>query len=199
MEPQSVHNSSEKTRLYEDEEETRVHLEKLNSFWYVLFKYWMLICALWTLKNLILSFSSSSSDSLVVHGIKVENSPLNTVLDFLEKYPLKVWAIINCALVFEGLRRKNLKIMLKAISFMEAYVFVEVVTGFMSLTSEASITWMKAYWEKKFDSKPGSGSMTLFAVVILLVWVVYYHLAYIYGTKKSKDALKAHYKIRCSL
>ncbi len=189
MRHQNPNDSSEESRFYEREEAIpKINHEKLNSFWYVIFKYWMLLAALWGLKELI-SLSSSGIDRPV--GIKLEFSTFDKIRNFINSYPVRIWEIINCALVFEGLRRKNLKILVKVITSMEAYMAVNMVLTFFSMTSDAGLAIAKSIFADRFpDFKLDKYPLSFFAVIIVLIWASFYYFVNLYGTKKARDVLK---------
>jgi len=192
MQDQSSDITSDEIRLNQKEEaSSTAHLEKLNSCWFVVFKYWMLLGALWGIKNI---FSSSSPDHNL--DIKVEYSAFDEVRHFINGYPTKIWDIINCALVFEGLRRKNLNIILKAIISMKAYMLVHAIITFFNLTSEAGLASAKALFQERFpEFKVDTGFLTFFSVVIVLVWGLFYYFSHIYASQKARDILKEPPKV----
>ncbi len=174
-------------------EETSAHLEKFNSCRYIFFKYWLLICALWAIKDLL-------SPPDIDFDVEVEESIFDEILDVLGGLPLKIWDIVNYLLVFEGFRRKNLKIMEKGVTLMETYVITNIIIGFFSMTTESGLIVGKAMFQEKFPGFKGDkSSITLIAVILLLLHGLFYHFAFIYGAKKVRDTLRAHKKVCVSL
>jgi len=190
MQYQNYHDDSEESRFYENEEaRSNANSEKLKSFWFVIFKYWMLLAALWGIKNLI----SSSGD--VQLDTKLEHNTFDNIRRFINGYPLKIWDIMNCLLVFEGLRRKNLKILLKVITMMEVYMPVHMIITFFTLTSEAGLARGRTLFQQRFpDFNVDKGFLSFFAVLITLVWCSYYYLVHLYGAKKARDVLRGPQK-----
>jgi len=195
MEQPDNDHHSEDSRLFE-EADTSVHLEKLNSFGYVIFKYWMLISFLWSIKDLIYGNGLESPES-------VKSDMIFMIIGFLGGLPLFIWNMGNCLVVFEGIRRKNLKMMSKVINSLELYAIFKVVFDFFMLQSENGKAIMHHHARKQYpgihDSDLGIFDSTLFYVVLLLGWAIYYHFAFLFGAKKVRDTLKAHQRARHSL
>ncbi len=195
MQYQNLNKFSEESGVYERKEtSSSVHHEKLDSFWFVIFKYWKLLAALWILKNLI-SPASSDGDGDSDIGVGVEFSTFNNILHFINGYPVKIWDLINSVLIFEGLRKKSLEILLKVIVLMEAYMVVQMVITFFDMTSDAGLVIAKQIIQKRFpDTKPDKNLLSFFAVAIILVWCSYYYFMNLYGAKKARDILKGNQK-----
>jgi len=184
---------AEESRLYEKEDpSSNVHHEKLNSFWYVVFKYWNLLGGLWGIKNLI---SLSSSEGAPDVDVNVEYSTFNNILHFINGYPLRIWGILNCLLVFEGFRRKNLQILLKVIMLMEVYMAVQMIITFFDMMSDAGFAIAQTLFKQRFpNAKVDKQLWSFFAVGLVLVWCSYYYAANLYATKKARDVLRGPQK-----
>lgn len=177
----------------ENGEETSGHLKKLDSSAYIVYKYWMLVSGLWTLK----SYESNNEDD----DDLPENKDFTFYLMCLAGFGimiLNIWHIVNCGLVFEGMRRKNLQLIQYSLKSMDLYSIVYIVIHFFGFGNEASQNRLKerSIGHNFFDMS--STNWTLMVIVILLVWRVYCHFVYIYGAQKVRDALIAHDRLRRS-
>jgi len=195
MESQINENFSEEARLRE-EEYPDTHLEKLKSSGYVIFKYWMIISALWSIQEIFWPIT-----------IKVPSGPggfsfIDRLLHSLAYYPFRAWNLINCFLVFEAMRRKNLKLISKVIQAMEIYAVSFMIIYFFHSNSEfgraisdASMQYVPGFKLKNYPAD----MKTVTLGITLLGWGIYYHFANMYGARKIRDILKAHQRSRHNL
>jgi len=184
----------ERNRFYEDDD-TSVHLEKLNSYEFTIYKYCMLLSALWSVKDIfkyLFDFPQEGDES---------KSLMLSILFYCGDMMLLIWNIINCGLVFEGIRRKSLDLMVKVIDLMEAYCVISLIVQFFigSSTRLKKDSLEGTPENNKFkDFVLEDSQWTLFVAFVLIVWAIYYHFVYLYGARKVKDLLKAHTKAKYS-
>jgi len=176
MESQSNDKPSEETTEVREEEEANTQLEELDSFVFVVFKYWMLVNILWSLEAIYAAMAGTSSEKAEDFGIVYE------LIHFLRGPPLQIWNIINCLFVFGGMRSKDLTLISKTIDFMKRYVVCWVIIYFFeSMSMAMRFSYLRS------------------TVITCLSWGVYYYFTFIYGAKKVRDALKGHQRNRYNL
>jgi len=171
--------------------ETSVHLKKLDSSIYVIYKYWILISGIWAIRS---HYRENEEDLPEIEGFTFY---LMAIAGY-GMMILNIWHIINCGLVFEAIRRKKLELIQYSIKSMESYSIAFIAIYFFGFGNETVRDMIKkrSIGHAFFDVS--SMNWTLMVAIGLLVWRIYYHVVYLYGAQSVRDALKAHERLRHS-
>jgi len=189
MKHQNTNNTSESSSKLTEKTVFRVPIRKIDSPIFEFFKYWLLFNVIWTLKDIL-------SPSGIEIPWAMELSHLDETLEFISKYPLRIWETMNCLLVIEGLRRKNVQILEITIKFLWGFLLSEAFLSFFSFTTRVGQAVLKKGLQEVFKHFKGeTNTLICIAAIYGLFWGVYFYYAYIYGAKKAIESLDSHKKI----
>jgi len=172
-------------------------IEKLSSWKFIIYKYWILAAFCWTMKDIGGIIYKYFSDGASVFE-RLTSDKAYLVSHLLRGWVVNVIFLVFLFLVFEGIRRKNLDKILRAIKLMK----INCVIQFIEYCSSFYLNNASEAIEKSFEGKP-EDQLELFHKVGGIYWVFFigmlcmflaYYIAYFYGACKVRNILKDHKK-----
>jgi len=174
-------------------------IEKLSSWKYIVYKYWVLIALCWTVTNIGQVIYSYFSDGASV--FEKLRSDRSYQIEHFTSWLVNILFLAILFLVFEGIRRKNLAKLLRAIKLMKILCVIELIQH----CSFPYFNDVSEIFEKHYENNPehlelfrkmGTFWVGFFGVFLILAR---FYIGYFYGACKVRNILKDHKKANYKL
>jgi len=174
-------------------------IEKLSSWKYTVYKYWVLIALCWTVKDIgQVIYKYFSNGASVFKKLRSDRS---YQIEHFTSWLDNILFLAILFLVFEGIRRKNLAKLLRAIKLMKILCVIELIQycSFFYFSDVSGI------FEKQYENNPehlelfrkmGTFWVGFFGMLLVLVR---FYIGYFYGACKVRNILKDHKKANYKL